>query len=422
MRKNYLFVVVFIFGLISNISAQNELVGNIYYRGDTALAMSDVVVSIYDLSNNLITSDTTDEFGAFEFLALTDSLFYVRSSADIAGTESSLTDLYLILQNIFGFITLNDMEFESADVDDNNSVSYTDFSYVLSNIIFNTPLPGDKWQFGEAFIDMTNRSNDSIIIRDTLIDWGVQDGDVEGVWEPSGRLPKILNNSLKQITCNTNEIIEVTIGSDYENIIKGLNLNIKYPAGYEIVDVIDLQSDITYNIDVSTRTIKLLWLDMLGNSRVRGNNLVKLRLKANSDIVSKVSSFELLPGGSIIDEKGKRISDINISLPSLKTSDNNDSNTIKPDQFNKTFIVNAYPNPVINNMNIDFTIAESGNATIKVYSMNGNLAKEYNNIYLLEGNHSVNIDLSDLQSGQYFYKVILNNSNFVLPGQFVKTH
>ena len=146
-----------------------------------------------------------------------------------------------MLQQIFGFINLEQMEYESADISNDNNVSFSDFSYLLNNIVFNSPLPGDIWQFNESFVDMSNRSNDSIK-RDTLIEWGVLEGDVEGVWEPSGRFPKVLNHTFEQVVCNSNEIIEVTIGSDYDNIIKGLDLNIKYPLGYDIIDIVFLKS------------------------------------------------------------------------------------------------------------------------------------------------------------------------------------
>ena len=422
MRNYYTFLLIVLFGFSLSISAQNEIVGNIYYRGDTSLAIPDVVVGIYDLSNNLITTDTTDESGAFEFLNLSDSLFYVRSTTNLPGQDATLTDLYLMLQQIFGFINLEQMEYESADITNDNNVSFSDFSYLLNNIVFNSPLPGDIWQFNESFVDMSNRSNDSIK-RDTLIEWGVLEGDVEGVWEPSGRFPKVLNHTFEQVVCNSNEIIEVTIGSDYDNIIKGLDLNIKYPLGYDIIDIVDLKSNITYNIDPSNRTIKLVWLDFPGNSRVRGNDLIKLRLKANSELSCKVNSFELLPGGSILDVRGKRISDITISLPSIKSVESNtDSDLSKPLQFDN-FVVSTYPNPVVNTMNIDITIAESDFTTIEIYNINGTLVKNFRNLPLSEGNQNISIDLNELSSGQYFYKILLkSNSNFVLPGQFVKTH
>jgi len=64
-----------------------------------------------------------------------------------------------------------------------------------------------------------------------------------------------------------------------------------------------------------------------------------------------------------------------------------------------------YPNPVKNETFVDVGMAESGNLSIAVYSLTGQLVQSTDYGYAREGAHTLTINAADLTSGVYFYTV-----------------
>ncbi len=415
MKKLHIIILIIVSFFATNINAQNEIVGNIYYRGDVTAPIEDVVVTLYDsLNSTMIATDTTDANGYYEFMNLSGQQYYVRSTTSIEPAQNNISDLYLVLYSIFGSVTLSDIEYEVADVNDDGNVSFTDYSYLFNNIFFNSPMPISDWQFEEGFVDFTNRDKDTTNI------WAATSGDVEGIWEPSGRLEKILNYSYEEVVCGNNEVVELSIGSDFDYEISGFRLNLRYPESFQILDVINENSNFSYTIDTENRIIKVLWLEMDGDSKM-GIDLIKLKAKINHSLNMK-GSVEIMKGSKVLDSNGRTVEDIRIILPNVKAFHNPFiEGTMVDSRMSDTFIINSYPNPVSNDMQISISSSNKCLASINIFSLTGQLVKTINNISLHEGSQLINLSLSNLTSGQYSYKVIiLDNLNLVLPGQFVK--
>lgn len=64
-----------------------------------------------------------------------------------------------------------------------------------------------------------------------------------------------------------------------------------------------------------------------------------------------------------------------------------------------------YPNPGSDNTVINFTIAETASTTLNLYDIIGHSVKELVNANLQKGSYSINVDLSELESGIYIYKM-----------------
>ena len=77
-----------------------------------------------------------------------------------------------------------------------------------------------------------------------------------------------------------------------------------------------------------------------------------------------------------------------------------------PSQFN---LDQNYPNPFNPNTNIEFSLAQSGQATLKVYNLLGQEVATLLNTNLSAGAHTVNFDASELSSGVYIYQLQANN-------------
>ena len=81
---------------------------------------------------------------------------------------------------------------------------------------------------------------------------------------------------------------------------------------------------------------------------------------------------------------------------------------ITPDKFT---LYEAYPNPFNPSTTIRFSIPESGNVTLKVYNITGQeVMTVLDNEFKANGSYDVNVDMSNLSSGVYFYTLRQNSS------------
>jgi len=94
--------------------------------------------------------------------------------------------------------------------------------------------------------------------------------------------------------------------------------------------------------------------------------------------------------------------------------DNYNQNTATVESFN------IYPNPVVSSANIDFTLAQTGYAMINVFDINGRILKTENLNILSQGNHTVSLNLSELQQGTYIMQLVINGKSTTSKFMIVK--
>jgi len=68
-----------------------------------------------------------------------------------------------------------------------------------------------------------------------------------------------------------------------------------------------------------------------------------------------------------------------------------------------------YPNPFNPSTEINFTLANSGNVTLKVYNNLGSVVATLVDGFIGSGKHSVKFNAKDLTSGVYFYRIETDN-------------
>ena len=68
-----------------------------------------------------------------------------------------------------------------------------------------------------------------------------------------------------------------------------------------------------------------------------------------------------------------------------------------------------YPNPFNPSTEINYTLAKSGNVTLKVYNLLGSEVATLVNGFMEAGKHSVKFDANDITSGIYFYTIKADN-------------
>lgn len=77
----------------------------------------------------------------------------------------------------------------------------------------------------------------------------------------------------------------------------------------------------------------------------------------------------------------------------------------------KFTLYNAYPNPFNPSTNIKFTIAQAGVVSLKIFNSLGQVVKTVvANEYKSKGDYEMNVDMSNLSSGVYFYRLQQGNN------------
>jgi len=399
-----------IFFILNSLTAQNQLSGIVNYHENSSNPLPNVTLELFDANDNLIATTLSNNNGEYIFSDVPSGEYILRSTASLNTGEVNLIDASLILQHIFGWYSFNEYEFTAADVNGSGSITFSDYILVLIGYIMqNNPFPTDEWQFEELYIDFSARGDTTE--RDL---WGTSTGDVEGVWFPGGRNIDLLPEEYQNATTINNKVIELEVGSSYNDLISGFNLNLTYPINLiEITDVTGPDDNFHYNLDETSGVLKVIWLDENTKPGIRffGETLFRITVKQISNsIETEEGIFSLLEGGMILDNKSNQIKDVTIKLPKISTT-----------SPNLEFELISYPNPVINNINFKITSPDNNYAFIYIYDLNGRLVQETLNMNIYKGTQLINLNTESLTSGNYLYKVKLLGVETV-SGRFCKAN
>ena len=393
------------FIIVSNniMLSQNSITGFVTYHNDLSKPLDGVIVHLYDMSDNVVLSCITNSDGEYLISNIPSDEYNLRVSTTFNLDNPDLMDAYLIFMYMTGSMTLDEAQLSAADINENGEITGFDFAHVLSSLVNGNFTTYSGWEFNEYHIDYTASTNAS----DSLDFWGTQDGDVDSSWDPSGRIPNILNFNNSQPRSLESGLQIIPVGTEFNGIVSGFNLNINYPSDIiEIVNVIGPDNEMLFNVNKIEGTIKVTWIN-IDNSRfdLTGDYLFSIEVKRIDFKYSGKLDFILSSGGMILDERGKNISDINIILPSLSV-------------FSNIYNVDVYPNPVVDNIILDINIPEKDYFNIKIFGLTGNIVYDLNTSLIDAGKNTVNINIDFLESGQYTYLIRNINNNFVLPGRF----
>ncbi len=76
----------------------------------------------------------------------------------------------------------------------------------------------------------------------------------------------------------------------------------------------------------------------------------------------------------------------------------------------KNIVLNAYPNPAKDNLTINYTIKNSDNTYLRIYTITGNVVYQQT---LESGSGKVSLDVSTWATGVYMYSIMENNRNYI---------
>lgn len=73
--------------------------------------------------------------------------------------------------------------------------------------------------------------------------------------------------------------------------------------------------------------------------------------------------------------------------------------------------VRAYPNPTEGQYTVDFSSTQSFNADVYLTDLNGRIVKNVTQTNVVKGENSVNVNLSDLSGGTYYFHIKGGNNS-----------
>ncbi len=133
---------------------------------------------------------------------------------------------------------------------------------------------------------------------------------------------------------------------------------------------------------------------------VNRNIIVSASLEASGELSEEAARLGYTPGSQSV--WGSDTADPFSYYVKSSTVDVEDAKTLIPE----TIVLNQnYPNPFNPTTIISFALPQTMNVGIVVYNSLGQKVKELVNGTMAAGNHSVEMDASDLTSGMYFYRI-----------------
>ena len=402
------FILAFLMCL-SPLFSQNQLTGTVNYHNDPNMPMPEVTLQLIDMSNVLLQTTTTNDFGEYYFDSIPNGSYYLESSTSLAPGQVTLQDAYLIMMHLFGMYSFTDVEFAASDVNGSGTITWSDYFIVVINYLLQGQgFPVGEWQFQPIQLDFSSRTASG---TDTTSVWATGSGDVEGIWVPTGRSLASITSAVNNQVTLSSETTEINIMSNYSELISGFNLNLNYPS--ELMTITGVEGpDGNLDYAVDHGVVKIIWMDESehAGSHVYGDQLCTLLVTRNIDASdNQISAMVLDDNGMILDQSGLPVEGAEIQLPNIKSG-----------KFDQIISATNYPNPVINQLNIRIDSDMDINRTIFIYDISGILLQQTNLNATQSNVASVYTD--QLAPGSYTYQIRSDFSDQeTLTGRFFKS-
>lgn len=410
ISKKGLFAIVLFLSIILGQQAisQNQIVGQISYGGDSDYPLSNVNVELYDLQNTLVESTTTNTDGYYNFNDVLSGEYIIKPSSNEEEGVVDINDAYYIMLYMLGYYELSDVQYEAADVDNSSVVNWNDYILIVVNyLLYDEPFPAGEWQFEDQYVNLLSRDSE-----DTLPTWGCRSGDVFIDWQTSGRSDNTIFSNYKPVQLQ-NEEIQFVIESSYNDNIGGFDLDLQYPA--DLINILSIDGpdkNLNYTIEEREGRLHLIWLNENPDANsYDGSELITLTVEPKTQNINAEDLITLSPESTLLNDKGEKVEDVEITLPQFKQS-----------QIFE-FEVTTYPNPVVDQLNINLTMPEAEQAEMMIFDLQGRLVEKQENIMLTEGNQIVSISTQQYMPGHYLYVFkMLGSTQETIQGRFYRSH
>lgn len=397
MKKLLYALFVFAVVAISATTVFGETVnGYVLYQGDTTKPIGSVVVKLKNLDNNTVMNITTAANGYYEFLNVIPGNFKLSAETALPGGGVSFADATLVFLHLLGYYQFTPMQFLASDVNNSNSITWTDYNLIIWHLLFGTPFPAGPWKF-EAVNFTISALKDKV---PTGLG-GTCSGDVGGTFVPTGR-------NIQAIPMAHSGVVNVSKGETFiyklytlDNLhINGTGTFINYPSDLIEVKAVDFKGT-GFDYNITDNQVRIVWGNPETNPITfdQGEAFITITAVAKDNIETGTNCFFTLDGNtSLINPNNEEIKSLNFSSPYI--------NFVSP-----SLKMSNFPNPFVSSTTISATLPFAGKAIIEVYGNSGSLVKTITVGNLSEGAQNIELSGDNMVAGSYVCKLILINGN-----------
>jgi len=375
--------------------------------------MGNVIAKLYNSSNSIISTDTTDPTGTYTFYNVPSGTYTVKFSTGSQPGGINLSDAFTVMLHLLGLYPFNNIKAMAADVTGNGAVTWDDYFFILiSYLNQGNPFPSGPW----VFENVTTTTG----ARTGLTSGGSSSGDVNGNFVPTKSDYSVhAMNPIEDHFIGLNDVLPIPISSPCPVVIEGMHLVIDIPSGLTVTNVESLLEDsLQYTID--GQHLRITWMDTCvskmdatskGYDLEAGRPFITVMTKADNLSAAKTTYvFSLSEESHFMDNRGESIQGMSLVMPSLNL------------QLKESIALSVYPNPFFDHSTIGFNVPEEGQVVVRLYDSNGRLVSEIENTTITEGIHQTVIDGTGLMAGVYFYSInFKGENNYIKTGSIIKS-
>jgi hypothetical protein len=382
-----------------------NFVGQVLYHNNYPI--SGVNAYLHVPGGNIIATAVTNSEGYYEFTNVTPGDYTITFSTQQPAGGVELNDAFLVMLKVLNMYIFTPIQTIAADVNGSGTITMQDFTMILVGYLNRgIPFP-NPWVFESISTPIPPPSRDGVISRG-----GSSSGDVNGSLQPDDKNNSIfITNPVVNMTAASSDPVDFSIASGQNLKIAGMHLVIDIPEELKVIDVESMISQA--NVSLSGNQIKVTWLDETrqGYELTDGEPLFKVKAQPSRPSRNgDTYCLELGRESHFINTEGKLLNGVSLNLPIINLSVENKLNH------------SAYPNPFIDNANLEYQIPQDGHVIIALYDQSGKTVKELENGTLSAGSHKVRIEGYDLLPGIYHYTIRYSGDNqYINSGTIIKS-
>lgn len=399
-RTTYSLIATLALIMLSSLTfAVSPIKGSVAYHNSQNTPLPSVNVELWNAQGSeIVATTTTNNAGKYTFYDIPYGIYIVKSSyipLEPGGYDEA--DGELIWNHAHNLITLTGIDFLAADLNHNGQVNMQDYSIFMN--YWNSGFQ-PEWVFQNITVDHNGTKTNVPTMS------GSSSGDVNGTFVPTTRTEVLVDTDYIGKKFTNNFSIEV-YAKDLESAAS-MGLIINYPSNVSIQSVSSPLGELT-NLKIEESSIVINWVNNNYNERsINASEPVAIIYGTTNDNysggdikfnVSNKTNF--LKGGEVVSPK------LSLTYLSVNGSD---------------FLSHCYPNPANSTTTVYFTVPADSKTTIDIYNLSGQLVKSVLNEVMSQGNHSVQISLSDLKEGVYFCNLRTNGNNVNQTKRLVVVH
>ena len=314
------------------------------------------------------------------------------------------TDALAVMKHFVGLIYLNGIHLKAGDVDNTGYVNSADALMTQKRYIgMITSFPAGDWTWEE----------DDVVLYGINVDYSFQAlcfGDVNGSYNPplTKQAPKLELIHHNDLTIESFQSFEMPFAISEDLEVGAISLALDFPSEYMVVEDVRLGNG---------ESNGLLFAENNGELRISWCNLAPLSLQANEPILLVTFKAKDLSGvnagqleftanatSELANADAVAIENVDLYIPKLGVVDS-------PDQYS---LSHNFPNPFETITEIEYSLKNSGNVTLKVFNVLGEEISELISEYQDAGIYKIKFDGSNLSEGIYFYKISVqaNDNDF----------